>query len=204
MSRRIIVGVSTFFVSALIAGVLFAQPEYPVNRSLPMVGACERAIQDKVIANNPRAQKVNFDQASERQSQTSNVETLMKGSGSFTRQSGEVENFTFECAYNMRDNMVIRGDYSVREAELSSKADTSKGWVQTCQNRVEEKIKGEHKEAETVRFATGRESEESTGVKKLAGEGEFVRRNGGPRKFTYECVYNMRDGQITSAGYQPK
>ena len=204
MSQRTIVGVLILFGSMLITATLFAQPESPVNRSHPLVGACEQAIQEKVIDNNPQAQKINFDQSSERQSQLSNVEAIMKGSGSFTRQSGEIENFTFECVYNLRDNTVVRADYSVAESAPSFKADQSTEWVQTCQNRVDEKIKSDHKEAEKVQFTSGRESQESSGVKKLAGEGEFVKRNGDRKRFTYECIYNTRDGRVTSAGYQPK
>jgi hypothetical protein len=201
-----IVGILTLFASALITGVLFAQPsESPVNRNQPFVGNCERAIQDKVISNNPRAEKINFDQNSERQSRFSTTDLLIKGNGSFTRQSGEIENFSFECQYNARDNNVVRAEYSVRELERSSsRADTAKVWVQTCQDKVDEKIKTDHSQVNEIRFNSGRESQESAGVNKLAGEGEFVKNNGDRKRFTYECIYNMTDRRVTSSSYQPK
>lgn len=206
MNFQRIAGVLLMFGFLFTAGILSAQSEYPLNRTRPWADACERAIQDKVISNNPRVQKVNFDQRSEFESQQSNVDMLIRGDGSFTRHNDEVEHFKFECVYNTRDARVVRADYSVQEAGFTSgvDADPTKGWVQACQNAVRNDVKRDYQESESISFSTARESELPNSQNRLFGDGEFRQRNGAYRKFSYECIYNMRDGRVANSNFKIK
>ncbi|MCC6712812.1 MAG: hypothetical protein IT344_05550 [Candidatus Dadabacteria bacterium] len=77
------------------------------------------------------------------------------------------------------------------------------GWVQDCQKTINNKIRGEHYDAQKVlfRYDDMTLSELSETKNKLAGSGEYVKSDGYRLSFDYQCVYDAATSSVESAGY---
>ncbi|MEZ4548597.1 MAG: hypothetical protein R3B51_13180 [Thermodesulfobacteriota bacterium] len=66
------------------------------------------------------------------------------------------------------------------------------GWVQDCQKTINNKIRGEHYDAQKVLFHYDGMtlSELSETKNKLVGKGEYVKSDGYWLSFDYQCVYD--------------
>lgn len=77
------------------------------------------------------------------------------------------------------------------------------GWVQDCQKTINNKIRGEHYDAQKVLFHYDGMtlSELSETKNKLVGRGEYVKSDGYWLSFDYQCVYDAVTASVESSGY---
>ena len=163
---------------------------------------CHAAIRDRVIGNNPRVQKVTFDQDSEARQQTGNYVDTIKGLGRFLRHTGKWENIAWTCTFDTRNNRVMTAEYSVdTSAPATYQADTTKGWPKDCQEGVRAQVKGEHQNAERVGFKSALLSEFFKSEVLLQGDGFWERKDGVKKEFSYWCLYNGKSQQIVDKNY---
>jgi hypothetical protein len=163
---------------------------------------CHNAIREKVIQNNPKVQKVTFDQDSETREQTGNNVDMVKGIGRFLRHTGKWENISWTCSIGTRYNRIINAEYSVdTSGPAMYQADTSKGWPKDCQEGVRTQVKSEHQNAEKIGFKSALESEFFKTERLLQGDGFWERKDGVKKDFSYWCLYNTRSQQIVDKNY---
>jgi hypothetical protein len=165
---------------------------------------CHTAIRNRVIQNNPRVEKVLFDQDSEtRLAASSPVSTdTIKGNGRFLRHTGKWEDISWTCNFDTRNNRVVTAEYSVAQGGPAMyDADTSKGWPKDCQEAVRNQVSGEHQNAEKVGFKSALQSDFFKTDKLLQGDGFWERKDGVKKEFSYWCVYNTKSQQIVDKNY---
>ena len=165
---------------------------------------CQTAIRNKVIQNNPKVQKVTFDQDSEiKQPTPMAVSTqTIKGNARFLRHTGKWENINWTCNFDTRMNRAVTAEYSVdTSGPAMYQADTSKGWPRDCQESVRSQVKGEHQNAEKVGFKNAEQSDWFKNEKLLQGDGFWERKDGVKKDFSYWCLYNTRSQQIVDKNY---
>ncbi len=77
------------------------------------------------------------------------------------------------------------------------------GWVEACQKSVNNKIKGEHYDADKVTFKYDGMtlSKLSDTENKVTGAGEYIKSDGHWRTFNYECIFNGATNAVQSSSY---
>lgn len=77
------------------------------------------------------------------------------------------------------------------------------GWVEECQKTINNKIRGEHYDAEKVIFHyDGMTLSKLSDTKnRLVGTGEYVKSDGYWLSFDYQCVYDAFTSSVESSGY---
>lgn len=76
--------------------------------------------------------------------------------------------------------------------------------LQACQDTVVSQVRTDHHKAQNVQFLpdTVRMSQRSNGLASLEGNGLYRSSNGRSRNFTFNCLYDVRRGQVTESAYR--
>ena len=78
--------------------------------------------------------------------------------------------------------------------------------VQACQDTVVARVRNDHRKVQDVQFQqdTVRVSRRSNELANLEGGGLYRSTNGKSRRFTFNCLYDVRSGQVTEFAYLPQ
>ena len=76
--------------------------------------------------------------------------------------------------------------------------------VQACQDTVVSRVRNDHRKAQDIQFLPDsvRASRRSNDLASLEGNGVYRSSNGKPRRFTFNCLYDVRSGQVRESAYQ--
>ena len=76
--------------------------------------------------------------------------------------------------------------------------------VQACQDTVVSRVRNDHGKAQDIQFLPDsvRASRRSNDLASLEGNGVYRSSNGKPRRFTFNCLYDVRSGQVRESAYQ--
>lgn len=159
---------------------------------------CQNAIRNQVSQNNPKAEKVVFNADSERQRQQSRDETQFTGLAKYLRHTGEWVEIQWQCVYNHKRNTVSDASYGPLS---DTPPPNPNDWVQVCQNAVHDKIHSENQAVGKATYESANESRLSNEESMVEGNG-WVILNGKDVKFSYRCVFNFSNGQVTERNYR--
>ena len=183
-----------FFCFVTVLTVLFSMSLYADGYQ-----NCQNSIRDQVYQNNPKAQKVEFEVMTESAQERLGDQSKYRGNGRFLRQSGELEQFNWECTYNERNSIVIEAHYSVLETGSAA----SVNWTDECHASIRDRIQNENEGVGKVAFSNTKESRFSDHEQLIEGRGSVVLK-GKDQIFSYQCLRNNRTNQITDKKYELK
>lgn len=173
--------------------------------------ACITAVRERVRQERPKVEKVERVDAGETR-QVSDGETGVRGQGQFLGGGGNWRQFTYDCVYSTRSGKVTSVTYEERggddeiKHENEGPLDRSRPWGQKCEQAVQQRLRHDHPRSERLQFLEDTErqhriSGSETGVR---GQAKFQGRTGKWHWISFECIYDARTGDVTSANFQPR
>jgi hypothetical protein len=173
--------VSIAMLSLLSAGVLSADD----------LSECKKELQEKLLANNTQAEKITFEQKTQRNK--SRTEILYEGTGSFVRHTGRKETVTWQCTV---ENGTVK-DASYR---VDGPSEISAEMVSACESAIRDRIRNENKGSEAISFVTANRSQLDARQRLLSGTARFTL-DGKDKSFDYQCIFNDT-GALTDKKYE--
>ena len=188
----------------------FANPYYYTpnygNNNKAIKHACRDQVREQIWSDHRYIQKVEFTRGSYRFWNASDAKSGMAGKGRFLNRKQRWKEFEFTCIYSQPQDRVI----SVNYRKVSSGSNGNSGWNQpgsgnsgrhACKLEIDRKVLRNHESASKIRWDERRvhqwrESNSKTGYR---GTGSFVGGRGHTRYYEFQCVYDHRRDDVSSA-----
>lgn len=98
--------------------------------------------------------------------------------------------------------MALVAALGVRPARASAKQHHHHGGVRQCQQRVADKISAERSRSRGSSFESSvQRTPYGSNAVTISGRGHVRTAQGKTRSFTYSCVYNLRNGNLSKVRY---
>ena len=120
--------------------------------------------------------------------------------------TGGNEGYTGAITWNggSNDNWGNGGTYNRGDGGDSWDVASANSGVQGCQDTITARLRHDHSHAKDIQLSQDavRVSRRSNDLATIQGDGLYRSKNGNSRQFTYNCVYDVRSGQVTESAYR--